>query len=432
MSQPHVVIVGGGFGGLACAKKLAGADVRITLIDRRNHHLFQPLLYQVATAALAPSDIAEPLRGILARQRNVEVRLAEVVGIDASAQQLTLSDGETVDWDYLVLAAGARTSWFGNDWSEDAPGLKTLSDALSLRRRLLSAFEQAEWTDDPEERRRLLTFAVVGAGPTGVEVAGAIAEIAHTTLRGDFRHIEAERARVLLVEAAPDVLGTFDPSLRAKAAKQLTDLGVELRTGQKVEQVEDGVLTVDGERIEAAAIVWAAGVRGSPLGAQLGLPTDRAGRVVVEADCSAPGHPNLFVVGDLANYGHQGERPLPGVAPVALSMGQYVAKAIRADLARRDRPRFHYVDKGSLATIGYNRAVLQVRGLKMSGYFAWLGWVFVHLMTLVGHRNRVVVFVKWAWAWWTADRSSRLLWIDGEDAGDDRMDATQSLERKRA
>lgn len=415
----RVVIVGGGFGGLACAQALAGTQVQVTLIDRRNHHLFQPLLYQVATAALAPSDIAEPLRSILARQANAEVMLAEVAGFDLDGRAVILTDGERVPYDRLVVAAGAGTSWFGNaGWAEKAPGLKTLGDALDLRRRVLGAFEAAEWEPDPAERARLLTFVVVGGGPTGVEVAGSIAELASMTLRRDFRHIEAKRARVILVEAADSVLGTFDPSLRASAKAQLEALGVEVWTGRKVADIGETGLVVDEERVEAAAVIWAAGVRGSPLGAKLGVPVDRAGRVTVERDCSLPGRREVFVVGDLASYGHDLPRPLPGVAPVALTMGRYVAKAVRADLVGDARPAFGYLDKGSLATIGYNKAVMQVGRLRLSGFVAWLGWVFVHLMTLVGHRNRAVVFLKWAWAWWTADRSSRLLWAEGEGSSD--------------
>lgn len=414
MAQPHVVIVGGGFGGLAAAKALASQPVRVTLVDKRNHHLFQPLLYQVATAALAPSDIAEPLRGVLGRARNVEVRLGEVVDVDVLARTVTLADGDALPWDKLIVAAGARTTWFGHDdWAEHAPGLKSLGDALDIRHRILRAFEEAEWTEDAALRARLLTFVVVGAGPTGVEMAGAIREIACHTLAGDFRHVRPSSTRVVLVEAGPRVLAALPAPLSTAAQRFLEELGVEVRLGQQVEAMgPDGVI-VAGERIDAGTVVWAAGVAPSPLAARLGAAVDRRGRVIVAADGSLPDHPDVFAVGDLAHHAHDDpDHPLPGVAPVAIAMGHHAARCILGDLRGRARAPLHYFDKGDLATVGRRRAVARVGPLRMAGTLAWLAWVFVHLMTLVGHRNRVVVFTKWAWAWSTWERSSRLVWQD--------------------
>jgi len=411
-----VVIVGGGFGGLAAAQALARAPVRVVLIDRRNHHLFQPLLYQVASAALAPSDIAEPLRGILARQKNVEIVLGEVVDVDVDGHAVVLGDGVRIAYDRLILAAGARSWWFGHDdWAGPAPGLKTIGDALDIRQRVIGAFEKAEWMTDPEARRRQTTFIVVGGGPTGVEIAGAIREIAAGSMRRDFRHLDPAETRVILVEASPDVLGTFHPALREAARQQLVALGVEVWTGRKVKAIDENTITVDDEVIPCAAVVWAAGVRASPLAEKLGATLDRGGRVVVEPDGSLPGHPEVFVVGDMACWKHGDlETPLPGVAPVALTMGQHAARCIRDDLAGKARGPVSYWDKGSLATIGYNKAVAQVGPIRVSGFIAWLMWVFIHLMTLVGFRNRQIVFVKWGWAWFTSDRSSRLLWSTEE------------------
>lgn len=408
MSTPHVVIIGGGFGGIATAQALRGAPVRITLIDRRNHHLFQPLLYQVATAALAPSDIAEPLRGVLRNQANVEVLLAEVTGIDTERREVQLHD-ERLSYDTLVVAAGARTSYFGHDdWEAHAPGLKTIGDALDIRHRILSAFEQAEWASD-EERDALCTFVVVGGGPTGVETAGAIREIATHTLASDFRHIDPTRIRVLLVEAGPNILGTFHDTLQQSARDQLQRLGVEVRSGEAVEAIGEGFVVVNGERIATSTVVWAAGVRGAAVGSSLGVPLDRAGRVMVGPDLSIEGHPEVFVIGDLAHASQpHSDKPVPGVAPAAIQMGAHVGKQIRTGT----RTPFAYTDTGSLATIGRRKAVADLRILRFSGFGAWIVWVFVHLMTLVGHRNRIVVFAKWAWAWLTYDRSSRLLWQD--------------------
>lgn len=415
----RVVVVGGGFGGLAAVKGLRRAGCEVTLIDRRNHHLFQPLLYQVATAALAPSDIAEPLRSILARQGNATVRLGEVLGVDLAARRVELqaTDGSGdrlwLPYDHLVLAMGVRTSWFGHgDWVERAPGLKSLGDALDVRRRILTAFEQAEWEEDPAVRARLLTFVIVGGGPTGVELAGAIAEIAFTTFRRDFRQVDTTRARVLLVEGAGGVLLAYDETLQASAKVQLEELGVEVRLGEQVTAMDADGVTVGDTHIPASTVLWAAGVQAPALTASLGVPLDRAGRVIVGPDASIPGHPNVFVIGDMAHLDGPDGRPLPGVAPVAQGMGAHAAACVIADLAGRPRPTFRYKDKGQMATIGVRRAILQSGRLKMSGTFAWLAWVFVHLMVLVSFRNRLVVFVKWAWAWLTYDRASRLIWGD--------------------
>jgi NADH dehydrogenase len=412
LTLPHVIVVGGGFGGLATIRTLRRAPVRITLIDKRNHHLFQPLLYQVATASLAPSDIAEPLRVILAKQANVDVLLAEVTAID-TARRVVTADGRELTYDHLVVATGARASYFGHDaWAAHAPGLKTIGDALAIRRKILMAFERADLLHEPAERAKNLTFVVIGGGPTGVEMAGAIREIALASVPTDFRHIHPRDVRVILVEGGQDLLPPFPADLRASARAQLEGLGVEVRTGVPVRAIEEGVVLLGDERIDAATIVWAAGVRGSALGAALGAPLDRAGRVIVEPDCAIPGHPEVRVIGDLAHYAHGRDAPLPGVAPVAITMGQYVGQAILDDLAGKPHRTLRYLDKGSLATVGYSLAVAAIGRVHLSGVVAWLIWVFVHLMTLVGHRNRVVVFVKWAWAWAVSDRSSRLLWQD--------------------
>ena len=414
--RPRVLIVGGGFGGLAASKGLARAPVDVTVVDRTNHHLFQPLLYQVATAGLAPSDIAEPIRSLLARQRNVVVRLAEVKDIDLDRKMARIADPEGrvewLAWDKLILAAGTRHSYFGHDeWSEHAPGLKTLDDALAIRKRVLTAFEKAEWTDDPEERAALMTFVVIGAGPTGVELAGAIAEIACQTLRKEFRRIDTTTARVILLEGADAVLPVYDPSLQASAKRQLESLGVTVRLGARVTSIDDAGVEIGDERIETRTVLWGAGVQGSALAKALQVPLDRAGRVLVQPDCSVPGHPDAFVVGDLAAI--QDERTgsmVPGVAPAAMQMGVFVAEAIRADLNGKPRGTFRYIDRGSMATIGRSRAVADALGLKVSGFPAWLMWVFVHILFLITFRNRTLVMTKWAWAWFTWERATRLLW----------------------
>jgi NADH:ubiquinone reductase (H+-translocating) len=414
-ATPHVVIVGGGFGGLYAARALRRAPVRITLIDRRNFHLFQPLLYQVATASLSPADIAQPIRTVLRKQRNTEVWMGEVVGIEPADRRLTLADGTVVTWDYLVLATGATHAYFGHDeWEEFAPGLKTIDDATEIRRRFLLAFEAAEREADAEATRRLLTFVIVGAGPTGVELAGAMAEIARTVMPTDFRSIDTTSARIVLVEGLDRVLPGYPPELSEKARRQLERLGVEVRTQTLVTGIEDGLVRIGDDEIAAANVFWAAGVAASKLGALLGVETDRAGRVVVEPDLSVPGHPHVFVVGDLALARNSDGRPVPGVAQGAIQGGQHAARQIIADLKGRPRERFEYRDKGDLATIGRAAAVARLGRLKLSGFPAWLIWVLVHIMYLIGFRNRVLVMLQWAWAYVTFHRGIRLITGDAD------------------
>lgn len=406
--RPRVVIVGGGFGGLYCARSLAGAPVRITLIDRRNYHLFQPLLYQVATASLSPADIASPIRGILKRQANVDVWLGEVVDVDVDQRHVVLKDGR-LDYDYLVVATGATHAYFGHDdWEPHAPGLKTVDDALEIRRRFLLAFEAADRETDPDARRRLLTFVIVGAGPTGVELAGAMAEIARVSIPRDFRAIDTTTARIILLEGAERVLPPFPPTLSEKARRQLEALGVEVRTGAMVTGIDENGVQVGDERIEAGNIYWAAGVAASPVGAHLGAELDRAGRVHVADDCSLPGHPEVFIIGDLAHIEQDGET-LPGVAQVAIQSGRHAARTIRGELRGKPRKPFRYTDKGLLATIGRAAAVADIRGLRFGGFLAWLTWVFIHILYLIGFRNRILVMMQWAWAWVTYQRGIRLI-----------------------
>ncbi len=414
--KPHTVIIGGGFAGLAAAKGLRRADVTITLIDKTNHHLFQPLLYQVATAGLAPSDIAEPIRSILARQSNTTVRLAEVTAIDLESRSLTLvdegGDSSEVTYDKLVVAAGARHSYFGNDqWALHAPGLKTIGDALEIRRRVLAAFEKAEWETDPDVRRALMTFVVVGGGPTGVELAGAIAEIAFRTLRREYRNIDTRQARVLLLEGAHAVLLPYSADLQVKARRQLESLGVEVRLDAMVTGVDEHGVNVGDERIEACTVLWGAGVQGSPLARSLGVPLDKAGRVPVEKDLSVAGFRDVFVVGDLAAVVDPvSEEPVPGIAPAAMQMGSFVADCIERDVRYLERGQFVYTDRGQMATIGRSRAVAESYGFEFSGFFAWVAWVFVHIFFLITMRNRTLVMIKWAWAWATWERATRLVW----------------------
>ena len=409
MSEPHVVIVGGGFGGLNAARALRRAPVKVTLVDRRNHHLFQPLLYQVATAALSPADIAYPLRSVLARQGNATVLLADAVGVDREKRELVLADGR-LPFDYLVIATGARHAYFGHDdWEVHAPGLKSLEDALDVRRRILLAFERAERETDQGRRRALLTFVIVGGGPTGVELAGAIGEIARRSLVRDFRSIDPREARILVLEAGPRILPAFPETLARKAQEALERLGVEVATGRAVTAVEERAVVAGGVRIPAATVIWAAGVRGSPLSESLGIPRDGAGRVVVEPDLSIPGDPRIFVLGDLAAFLHQTGAPLPGVAPVAIQQGKYVARTIAGDLAGRPRSPFRYRDKGNLAVIGRGKAVADLGKLRLSGILAWLTWAFVHILFLVGFRNRAFVLLEWAWYYFTDQRGARLI-----------------------
>ena len=407
---PRVVIIGGGFGGLEAAKALGKVDVRVTLLDRNNHHLFQPLLYQVATAALSPADIAEPLRHILRKQENAEVILGEAERIDVHRKKVVLTDGE-LDYDFLIVAAGARHSYFGHEeWEKFAPGLKSLDDALEIRRRMLLAFEIAERTEDDEERRAAMTFVVVGAGPTGVEMAGAIAEIARVTLVKDFRHIDPAQARVVLLDFAPRVLQMLDPELSESARRQLFDIGVEVRPLTLVEKVcAEGVQIKGGDKIAARTIVWAAGNAASPLGESLGVPLDKQGRVIVREDLSIPGHREVFVIGDQAHFAPGGGTPLPGLSPVAMQQGRHAARNIRALLAGGWSDKFEYFDKGTMATIGRNRAVADAGFMRFSGLLAWLAWLFVHIIFLVGFRNKLLVFINWTIAYVTYGRGARLI-----------------------
>jgi NADH dehydrogenase len=413
---PHVVIVGGGFGGLTAAKALRRRPVRVTLVDRQNHHLFQMLLYQVATAGLSPGDIASPIRWILRRQPNTRVLMAEAQRVDVAGRTLVCDVGP-IAFDYLILAPGVTHSYFGHDeWRAHAPGLKTLDDALAVRAKVLMAFERAERAASAEERRRWLTFIVVGGGPTGVELAGAIVEIARHALRKEFRTIDATTATVLLLEGGPDVLPSFPEPLRDRARRDLERLGVTVRTGALVSRIEEGVVHVGEERLQAGTILWAAGVQASPLGATLGVPLDRAGRVRVEPDLSIPGAPSIFVVGDLATVPGENGRPVPGVAAAAIQEARHVVGNIDADRAGRPRTAFRYRNPGDLATIGRAAAVADLGWIRFAGWPAWLFWLFVHILKLTGFRNRVVVFVQWAWAYFTFQRSIRL--ITGQAAPD--------------
>ena len=408
-SKPRVVIVGSGFGGLEAAKKLACKDVQVTVIDRTNYHLFQPLLYQVATAALSPADIAAPVRAVLSRCKNVEVILAEVESVDVDAKKIKTAD-QNIDYDYLILATGARHSYFGhNEWEKLAPGLKSLEDAIELRRRILLAFEYAEKITDEAARRAALNFVIIGGGPTGVEMAGAIAEISRHTLAKDFRHIDPSQARVILIEGEPRLLAAYPEDLSASARKQLEDLGVEVRTGARATKLSEAGVQVNGEFIPCSVKIWAAGNNASFVGKTLGVPVDRAGRVIVNDDLTIPGHPEVQVIGDLANFPHQTGQPLPGISPVAMQEGRHAARNVLAMTRGRKPQRFRYWDKGTMATIGRNKAVADVRFMHLSGLPAWLAWLFVHIVFLVGFRNRLVVLFQWAWAYLTFDKGARLI-----------------------
>jgi NADH dehydrogenase len=411
--RPHVVIVGGGFGGLDAARALAHEPVDITLVDRRNHHVFQPLLYQVATAALNPADIAQPIRSVLRKQSNVTVLLDEAVAVEAAQSRLQLRESGALAYDYLVLATGARHSYFGHDdWEERAPGLKTIEDALEIRRRILYAFEEAERAQD-RDQQPWLTFVVVGGGPTGVELAGAITEVAFHALKRDFRRIDPRRAHVVLLEASPHVLAAYSPESQRRARQQLEQLGVTVRTKTPVTAIDgSGVTVAGGERIAARTVLWGAGVLASPLGRTLGVPLDRAGRVLVTPTLNPPGIDNVFVVGDLAAVKQEDGAPVPGVAPAAMQMGKYAAQAI-VDLTH-DKPifahPFRYVNKGELATIGRKKAIADMPGhLRLWGFVAWLAWLFIHIFFLIGFRNRFIVVFEWAWAYVTFQRGARLI-----------------------
>jgi NADH:ubiquinone reductase (H+-translocating) len=413
---PHVVIIGGGFGGLTAAKALRKARVGVTLVDRRNHHVFQPLLYQVATAGLSPGDIASPIRWILRRQQNLQVLLAEAREIGTARKVVVLDLGE-LPYDHLIVAPGATHAYFGHDeWADLAPGLKSLDDALRVRRDVLLAFERAERTTDTGERRRLLTFAVVGGGPTGVELAGALSEIARHALRHDFRSIDPSSARLLLLEGGPSILTAFPEDLRAAAMRSLQDLGVEVRLGAVVTQIEPNVVWIGEERLEAGTVLWAAGVAASPLGRTLGVGVDRAGRVAVERDLTVPGHPEVYVIGDLALFTHDGA-PLPGVAPVAMQQAEHAARNIVRSIDHQSRLPFRYKDLGNLATIGRHSAIADFGRFRFSGWIAWMLWLFIHIMKLTGFRNRLVVLVQWAFAYFTYQRSVRLITGDLDRAG---------------
>ena len=407
---PRVLIIGGGFAGLDAARALRHADVSVTLIDRHNHHVFQPLLYQVASAGLSPGDIASPIRWILRRQANARVLLARVVAIDPVARQVVLDHEERLSYDYLIVAAGATHSYFGHEsWARYAAGLKTLDDALAMRRRMLLAFEEAERESDPGRKRHLLTFAIIGGGPTGVELAGALAEIARHTLSREFDTIDPESARIVLIEAGPSILPSFPPTLRDSARRALRRLGVEVWEQAAVTEVEADAVRIGTDRLAAHTIIWAAGVAGSPLAESLGVPLDRAGRVIVGPDLSIPGHPEVFVVGDLATFTHQTGKPLPGVAQVAKQQGTHAARNILERCRSESTRPFRYRDPGNMATIGRAAAIADFGWARVSGYLGWLLWLFVHIMFLVGFRNRLSVLLQWAAAYFTYQRSVRLI-----------------------
>jgi len=409
MSNPRVVIVGAGFGGLSAAKALAGQPFDVTVIDQHNYHLFQPLLYQVATAGLSPADIASPIRGILARAQNVNVVLGKVSGVDTTRREV-IAEGRRVPFDYLILATGAQHAYFGHgDWAAFAPGLKTIDDATYIRRRILLAFEKAETEPDPAERARLLNFVIVGGGPTGVEMAGAIAELANRALAKDFRSIDPRCARIILVEAAPRLLTPFDPSLSEAAKKSLEQLGVQVRLGAAVTALDHDGVSIGAERIESRTVVWAAGVMASPAGNWLGVETDRAGRTKVLPDLSVAGHPDIFVIGDTALATGEDGKPLPGVAPVAKQQGQYVADLLIARQKGKAAAPFRYRDFGSLATIGRKRAIVQMSRFKLNGFVAWLLWSVAHIYFLIGFRNRFAVATNWVWNYVTFQRGTRLI-----------------------
>lgn len=415
--QHRVVILGGGFGGLYAAKALRSDDFAVTVVDRRNFHLFQPLLYQVATGGLSPGDIASPLRAVLRRQRNANVILAEATDLDADNRELVLNDGR-LPYDSLVVAAGARNHYFGNDhWRESAPGLKSIEDATEMRKRVLGAFEAADRESDPEARRAWLTFVVVGAGPTGVELAGALGEIANDTLKDDFRSMRPEESSIIILDGAPRVLPGYPEDLSDRAERDLIRLSVRARTGVKVTGIDDygvDIETANGrERIPARTVLWAAGVAASPFGEvvarRTGAAIDRRGRVMVEPDLTVPGHPEIFVIGDLACVNGKDGKPLPGVAPVAMQQGRYVARTLLNRLRDQPAAPFRYRDRGALATIGRARAVADIGPLRFGGWLAWITWLFVHLMYLVGFQNRVLVFVQWAFHYFTFNRGARLI-----------------------
>ncbi len=422
----RVIIVGSGFGGLTAAQRLAKLPVQVTVVDRKNHHTFQPLLYQVATAGLSPGEIATPIRAILAGHSNIEVLLEEVVSFDLDHKQIVTRQ-EKIAYDFLIVASGATHAYFGHEeWAALAPGLKSIEDALEIRRRVLLAFELAERQENERQKNAPqadvtsappLQFVVVGAGPTGVELAGTLAEIAHHAMNHEFHHIDPSKSRILLVEGGPRVLPAYSEELSRKAEAQLRHLGVEVRTSHMVTGIEPGAVCLGNEKILAPVILWAAGVAASPLGRKLGVPVDRAGRVLVNQDLSIPGHPNVFVIGDLAALNGENGKLLPGVAQVAIQQGNWAAETIARDLENQPRRNFHYHDKGSLATIGRAAAVAQIGKFELSGYFAWLAWLLIHILFLIGFRNRLLVMVQWAWSYLTYERGARLITGSDELAG---------------
>lgn len=444
-----VVVVGGGFGGLYAAKNLGREDVDVTLIDKRNFHLFQPLLYQVATGTLSPADISSPLRSVLNKSKNTKVLLGEVTDIDPEVQQVVMGD-EKIPYDTLIVATGAKHSYFGKDhWETSAPGLKTVEDAIEMRRRIFTAFEAAEKESDPEKRRAWLTFVIVGGGPTGVELAGAIAELAYHTMKNDFRNFDTTDAQVLLLEGLDRLLPPFAPELSIEAETSLKNLGVTVQTKTLVTNIENDIITLkQGDakqgneigQITAKTVLWAAGVKASPMGKVLAQRTDvecdRAGRVIVEPDLSIKGHPNIFVIGDLGHFAHQSDRPLPGVAPVAMQQGKYVASLIKRRLKNQTLPPFYYVDRGSLAVIGQNAAVVDLLFIKLKGFFAWLFWLLIHIHFLIEFDNKLVVMIQWVWNYFTRNRGARL--ITGKELEPIGIDASnkdayyQTVEKTRA
>ncbi|HEY2113540.1 MAG TPA: NAD(P)/FAD-dependent oxidoreductase [Candidatus Angelobacter sp.] len=423
VNRPRVVVIGAGFAGLNAAKALANAPVDVTVVDRKNHHTFQPLLYQVALAVLSPAEIASPVRTVLRRAANTEVLLGKVTGFDLQKRLVRL-DGLDLPYDYLIVAAGATHAYFGHpEWEEFAPGLKTLEDATEIRRRILMAFETAERELIAGRTPPPLNFVVVGAGPTGVELAGAISDIARLHLMKEFRAIDPRKSRIILLEGGPRVLPTYPEDLSASAERQLKEMGVEVRTNAMVTNIEYGVVSVGKEKIPASVILWGAGVAASSLGKMLGVPVDKAGRVIVQPDLTVPGHPEVFVTGDLASARRHNGQPVPGVAPAAIQMGKFAARQIKRAVAAQPRETFEYLDKGSLATIGRSRAVADFGKLHISGYFAWLAWLFIHLLFLIGFRNRLFVLSEWAWAYLTYNHSARLITEPREKEPDEKPKA---------
>lgn len=417
--KQKVIIIGGGFGGLWAAKTLTNKAVEVTLIDRKNHHVFQPLLYQVATAVLSPGEVAYPIRRILNKASNIEVILGEVKGFDTEGKTVTLDDGTEVGFDHLIVAAGARHAYFGHDdWQTFAPGLKTIEDAVEIRRRIFLAFEIAERKASLTGEHVPLNFVVVGGGPTGVELAGAIADIARQALKNDFRAIDTTKARVMLFEGSDRVLGTFASELSDSAKTQLEDLGVEVHLNSYVTEIEPGRVKVAGKWIECEVVLWATGVAASPLGKQLNAEIDKAGRVLVNRDLTVPGSPEIYVIGDMASLKQANGEPVPGVSPAAMQMGTHAAKNILATVEGRPRHEFTYVDKGTMATIGRSKAISDVFGLKTTGLVAWLFWLFLHVFFLIGFRNRLVVLASWFWAYLTRERSARLITGDADELRD--------------